>query len=437
MPSQIQLVLFGDASVSNAITGLQEPYPTATVKNGPVNILNLRATPNTDADVVTTMKWSEELTADGRNSAGDWLRVQTDKGAAWVLASLVTVTEGDANSLYVLDSPVTQHMQSLTLESTSGTCGGGLLVQAANDATAHLQVNGALLSFSTATLLLGAQSGAALDVQVIDGSADVAAGGETVEAKTGADVRVALDGLQAAAAPEMQDSFAFASLLSAPLSLLPAEALTCAAGVTSGSAALASTPGGDPAGELDAASHATITGQATVDGVPYWLLDGSQWAAQDAVQTAGLCDAVPEVSPTAAQQQVSQPAQPSGFAHDLLPDGRSIWQAHTGVDNLSGVCVQPPIAQCDHLAAVTAQPERHDHLAGAGAAALHAAPDRSQYLQLQRAQPAQQRQPVADRHLHQRDDLGRNDADRLRQRFRLHAPVQLHGGSNSLGRRIC
>jgi hypothetical protein len=51
-------------------------------------------------------------------------------------------------------------------------------------------------------------------------------------------------------------------------------------------------------------------------------------------------------------QQVSQPPQAS-FAGDLLPDGRSIWNAHTGVDNLTGVCTTPPIAQCDHLAAIT------------------------------------------------------------------------------------
>jgi hypothetical protein len=43
------------------------------------------------------------------------------------------------------------------------------------------------------------------------------------------------------------------------------------------------------------------------------------------------------------------------FPRDLLAEGRSIWQAHTGVDNLSGTCTAPPIAQCDHLAAVTTQ----------------------------------------------------------------------------------
>ncbi|MFN8560944.1 MAG: SH3 domain-containing protein [Anaerolineae bacterium] len=123
----IQLVLYGDASIANAVTDLPEPFPTATVKNGPANILNLRASPDADADVVTTMRWSEELPADGRSADGEWLRVQTDKGAAWVFASLVTVTEGDAAALYVLDSPATRHMQSVTLANgaPAGLAGAG------------------------------------------------------------------------------------------------------------------------------------------------------------------------------------------------------------------------------------------------------------------------------------------------------------------------
>lgn len=341
----IQLVLYGDASIANAVTGLPEPFPTATVKNGPANILNLRASPDTEAEVVTTMRWNEALTADGRNAAGDWLRVQTDKGAAWVFASLVTVTDGDASALYVLDSPATHHMQSITLE-TGAAC-GGLLVQAANDAPAHLEVNGALLTFSTAALLVRAPEGEALSVQVLNGSAVITANGEAVEAGAGAEIRVG------DAAPEVVETFPFTSVVSAPLDLLESQA--CIAGVSDGTAALYRTPGGQSAGELNAEGSAVVTGQTSVDGVAWWQV-GTEWVAQSDVQTAGVCEAVPEVSPVAAQQQVSQPGQTS-FARDLLADGRSIWQAHTGVDNLTGTCTAPPIAQCDHLAAVTTQPD--------------------------------------------------------------------------------
>ena len=343
----VQLTLYGEASMTSAVTALVEPYPTALVKNGPANILNLRATPSETADVVTTMRWSEELTADGRSADSQWFRVQTAKGAAWVYAPLVTVTQGDAATLYVLDSPITRHMQGFTLASSDGMCSSGLLVQSSNRETAHLQVNGVLLSFSTAALALHSELDQALTVRVLGGIASVSAAGTTVEAEAGSTVTVRAD-----AAPELTGSYPFASLASIPLGALPGEAQACFAGLGEGAATLASTPGGDAAGELTPDTNVTISGQRTVDGTAYWLTADGQWVAQDAVQTAGFCSEVPE----APEQSVAQPAQTGSFAHDLLPEGRSIWQAHTGVDNLSGVCTAPPIAQCDHLTAVTTQP---------------------------------------------------------------------------------
>ncbi|MCC6805336.1 MAG: SH3 domain-containing protein [Anaerolineae bacterium] len=343
----VQLVLYGDASITNAVTDLPEPFPTATVRNGPANILNLRATPDTDAEVVTTMRWSEELTADGRSAAGDWLRVQTDKGAAWVFAQLVTVTEGDASALFVLDSPATRHMQSITLEN--GAACGGLLVQAGNSVPVNLEVNGALLTVSTAALLLRAPAGEPLSIQVLGGSTVIAAHGEAVEVNAGAQVNVTDDAINGV------DGFSFTAALSTPLDLLPEASQACIAGLTDGTATLSRTPGGEASGELSGDYGMVVTGQTTVDGEAFWRV-GTDWVAQSDVQTAGICTAVPQVSPAAAQQQISQPPQTT-FARDQLPEGRSIWVAHTGPDNLSGVCTSPPIAQCDHLAAVTTQPD--------------------------------------------------------------------------------
>lgn len=345
----IELTLYGDASITSAVSALAEPYPTAQVKNGPANILNLRAAPNESADVVTTMKWSEELTADGRSSDSQWLRVQTSKGPAWVFASLVTVKEGDVTTLYVLDSPITHHLQGFTLSTGDGACASGLLIQSANRETAHLQINGALLSFSTAALAVQSELDQALTVRVLGGIASVSAAGTTVEAEAGTTVSI-----PANAAPELAGSFAFGSLASLPLGALPDAAQACFAGVTDGTAALTRAPGVDAAaaGALTPDSNVTVSGQRTVDGAGYWLTADGQWVAQSAVQTAGFCAEVPE----APQQNTAQSGQTSSFARDLLPEGRSIWQAHTGVDNLSGVCTAPPIAQCDHLAAVTTQP---------------------------------------------------------------------------------
>ncbi|MCC6804043.1 MAG: SH3 domain-containing protein, partial [Anaerolineae bacterium] len=328
----LRLVLFGEATLTDAYGGVQPPFPTVTVKNGPVNILNLRATPDENAEVVGTMGWSEELVADGRSSDSAWFRVQDGDQIAWVFASLVTVAEGDdASTLVALDSPITQPLQSLTLDSAAGTC-GGLLVQADSDNLAHLEVNGALLTFSRAALLL---RGAAdeLSLQVISGSAEVQVAGENVLAETGSQVSIA-----AGAAPEVVERYPFSTLTSAPLDLLPPESLTCVAGVLADSAPLYGTPGGDASGELTSDGNATITGQFTADdGTVWWLVDNAAWVSSADVQTAGVCEAVPEVTASAAQQQVSQPvtsSQSSGFVHDQLPEGRSIWIANTGPDNL-------------------------------------------------------------------------------------------------------
>ena len=352
----LQMVLYGDASVTNAYTGPQQPFPTVTLLNSGFNILNLRATPSLTATVVGTMMPNDELTADGRSSDGTWLRVQREQGTAWIYASLITVKEGDdLNGLIAVDSPIGQKFQSLTLASAAESCAGGLLVESANTAAAHLEINGALLTFANATLLLQAQADAALNVQVIKGSVDIAASGESLTAKAVSLALVALSGTQASAAPQLADNYSFSMLVSAPLLALPQASLSCIAGVNGDSAALFRTPGASQSSAtLNADNGALVTGQTKTSDGKLWYLIGSNWVAAEDVQLAGYCEAIPEVSASAAQQSVSQPA--ASFAHDQLPDGRSIWQAHTGADNLTGVCTAPPIAQCDHLAAVTSQP---------------------------------------------------------------------------------
>jgi Bacterial SH3 domain len=352
----IQLVLFGEATITDAFTPLPEPYPTVTVKNASVNILNLRGAPSVNGSVVGTLMPGIELTADGRSSDSQWLHVQRENGAAWVYASLVTVNEGDdASQLYLLDSPIMQPMQSLTLTSAGADCAGGLLVEASGKDTAHLEVNGALLTFSSATLLLQAPDGQPLTVDVIKGSADVLANGTKVTAKVGAEVSIAAD-----AAPELQDRYAFASLTSAPLTMLPQDSLVCVAGVNGGAAAsLYRTPGtgNQAAGTVDPNAHVTVTGQTTAsDGTLWYLVDNSRWVPQNDVIIIGVCNNVAQVSASVAQQPITNSSQnvpPASFEHNLLPQGQSIWQAHTGADHLSGTCSAPPIAQCDHLAAIT------------------------------------------------------------------------------------
>ena len=352
----LQMVLFGDAAITDAYEGAQSPFPTITVENGPANILNLRAEPSEDAEIVGTMGWNESLVADGRSADNAWFRVQDEDGIAWVFASLVTVVEGDdPNTLAVLDSPITQPFQSLILTTGTEFCGGGLLIQSDSDSLAHLEVNGVFITIARAALLLRASTETDLTLQVLNGSADLQSGGENVLAETGSEVHLVAD-----AAPEVIERYPFSTLTSSPIDLLPPESLTCVAGVSSGAATLYRTPGGEASGELPAEGNATITGYFTAeDGTIWWLVNNSAWVAGNDVETAGVCEAVAEVAADAAQQQISQPVPQNNtsFANDQVPPGRTIWIASTGPDNLTGVCNAPPIAQCDHLAAVTLNPD--------------------------------------------------------------------------------
>ena len=149
---------------------------------------------------------------------------------------------------------------------------------------AHLEVNGALLTFSNAALLLQAQADTALNLQVIKGTVDVAASGESLAVKAGSAASVALTGTQVSAAPQPVDNYSFSALTSAPLTLLPQEALSCVAGGSSGSAALYRTPGASQSSaELSADNGALVTGQTKTSDGKIWYLIGSNWVSADDV----------------------------------------------------------------------------------------------------------------------------------------------------------
>jgi len=97
------------------------------------------------------MRGSEELTADGRSADSQWFRVQTAKGAAWVMIAAGNGHAGDAATLY--SSTARSHG---TCRASRCIVGWYVQLRAAGAViqreTAHLQVNGVLLSFSTAAL---------------------------------------------------------------------------------------------------------------------------------------------------------------------------------------------------------------------------------------------------------------------------------------------
>jgi hypothetical protein len=63
--------------------------PLATIRT--TDIVNLRAGPGTNFDVLSRFRNGEVLAAIGRNEAGDWIRIQSARYQGWVSASLLDV----------------------------------------------------------------------------------------------------------------------------------------------------------------------------------------------------------------------------------------------------------------------------------------------------------------------------------------------------------
>jgi len=80
------------------------PPPEAVVA---VDLLNLRAGPGTNYDVLTMMEEGVRLKVIGRTEANDWLKVVTAEGReGWVFAEMVTVS-GDVGAIAVAQAPPT------------------------------------------------------------------------------------------------------------------------------------------------------------------------------------------------------------------------------------------------------------------------------------------------------------------------------------------
>ena len=181
----VTLLLFGDAEVASA----SAPPPTIEVTS--TGGINVRSGPSTNNAIVTGLTGGQVVSANGRNEAGDWLRIllEGDDGAedqlAWVFAPLFT-TDDDIQSLFVVepDEPLERPFQAITLQTgmddgDEGAPSSGLLVQAPeSDRDAQLTVNSVRI-VTDGTLYLQASPSEGLIVSVIDGEAVVEANGVT------------------------------------------------------------------------------------------------------------------------------------------------------------------------------------------------------------------------------------------------------------------
>lgn len=361
----VQMVLFGEATIINLVEVMDGPLPTLTATNIAGYPVNVRDGAGTNFDVAGTMDEDGTLTVDGRNEAGDWFRVQTDVGIAWVYTSLITL-DGDGKDLAVLDSPYTAPMQNFTLsalidETSCNVATSGLLLQYTGDAIAQIGVNGADLKFSDATLLLQAAPSETLNIQIISGGATITSQGTERIASTGELVTIAVDeNLVVTAPPSIDGDYDFADVAGAPTPLLNENTLTCVAGIGY-SDEVVSVYGG-PSDEysviqtMENSGHYGVLGYAENEEELWWKVDtgrSQSWVPQSSVRTAGICSTV-EVAEIPALVDTTQITSAGNVS--FLPPLQSIWQAESGPDVLTGDCSNSaPLAVCSHLAAVIPQ----------------------------------------------------------------------------------
>jgi hypothetical protein len=351
----VTLIAYGSATLKNTTQKVDLPLPTVTVKNPGLYVLNLRDQPNKNSQIVGTFDVDIELVGDGRSADNIWIHVQTPDGAAWISASIVNVEDGSIDDLAVLDSHYVHPWQRMTLETTPDC--GGLILQSSSDRPARIQVNGVDMLLKEGALVAEAEAEQALQLHVLTGEVLVRAAQYSAVARQADAVSVGLggdDGLSAVDEPRVNNQYAFSSIASAPLTLLPADSAICIAGVSdSGSESSLFNGPGEPysaVSSLSPESTYIVTGQNTAeDGSPWWRLQDRQWVAQSEIQTAGMCVAVAEV-PKPSLVVIAGTNQ--SVVHNFLPAGTSVWQASTSEDTLSGTCSSPPIAQCSHLVAM-------------------------------------------------------------------------------------
>lgn len=212
IPGQnVTVLLFGGTAIENA--GAPQP---ATVSVNAGTTINVRSGPGTSNRIVTEMNSGDTLTADGKNEAEDWLRVQLADGATgWVSADLVEV-EGDISTLSVVDTTTTSEgftfapMQAFYLSSGLGAtdCAevpqDGILIQTPEGVgTVNLLINEVSIELGS-TAYVRAHSGGEMTFDLLEGASRVTVGEDSVRVLPGTRASIPLDAEgRAAGAPEL------------------------------------------------------------------------------------------------------------------------------------------------------------------------------------------------------------------------------------------
>ena len=114
----MRFILIGDATIENAIDPATafEPSTGATVST--IVGANIRSFPSADGRLVTTATVGTELVADGVNADRQWVHVLTEEGTAWISRQIVTVVDGDLDTLPIISDSTRTLWQDFFLSTS-------------------------------------------------------------------------------------------------------------------------------------------------------------------------------------------------------------------------------------------------------------------------------------------------------------------------------
>ena len=162
LPGQaVTFVLLGDTEVRNDVPAADAFTPVDPVDVTVIGSVNVRSSPSLRANVLGSVPDGTTLSADGRSSDGDWLRVLYNDAPGWVSAALVNAPDA-ADSLPTITNDLRTPMQAFSVKTgvNSTNCQEApnvLVVQGPDTMTVNLTINGAEVTIGSTIALFSTE----------------------------------------------------------------------------------------------------------------------------------------------------------------------------------------------------------------------------------------------------------------------------------------
>ncbi len=275
-PDNVTIVLFGDVTLENRGQSLPEIPVQSTNPAG----VNIRRLPDAASDglIVGRLLPGEPAFAVGRLADSSWLYVRHPLSGhtGWILTRLLTV-EGDLDTLTVFERDATYYgpMQAFTFQSAhdDAPCAeapqSGLMIQTPEgSAKVTFLINEVDIQLGS-TVFFQAEAGGELVVRVVEGGANVSAGGRTQIAPAGTEGAVPVDDeLRPAGPPSPPQPYDMDDVAALPVTLLPREGVIAPPYTAGTSGTIPAVPGVSPA-----VPGTTTTDSSLSSDLPPGLID--------------------------------------------------------------------------------------------------------------------------------------------------------------------